>query len=197
MPKIVDHENRKRLIAEATWRVILEQGMKGASVRNIAKEANLSLGALRHYFSTQEELLIYAMELVKERATKRIQNIALKNLPPKEMVVSMLMEIIPTNETTKAEMEVWLEFIFYFRTKGRTLESFNDGIYEGMKKMLGMLQMKGFLKPGVDVEIETERLYALVDGLAIHAIIDPKRNHPEKIKSVIEQHLDEIGDFKN
>ncbi len=39
--------------------------MEGATV-NIAQEAGLSLGALRHYFTTQDELLGYAMILVKE-----------------------------------------------------------------------------------------------------------------------------------
>ncbi len=67
MPKIIDHEKRRKQIAEATWRTILERGMEGATVRNIAQEAGLSLGALRHYFTTQDELLGYAMTLVKEK----------------------------------------------------------------------------------------------------------------------------------
>lgn len=45
MPKQIDHEKRRKQIAEATWRVILERGMEGASARNIAKEAGLSLEA--------------------------------------------------------------------------------------------------------------------------------------------------------
>src|SRR5690606_18050145 len=103
MPKIVDHEKRKEIIAEAAWRVILKQGMKGATVRNIAKEAGLSLGALRYYFSSHEDLLIYAMELVKERVKKRVLNIALSNLPPKEKIIQMLLELLPTNDIKKIE----------------------------------------------------------------------------------------------
>ena len=117
MPKIVDHEQRRTQIAEATWRVILDNGMEGATVRNIAKEAGLSLGALRHYFSTQNELLIYAMNLVKERATNRINKIVMSDLPPKEKVVSILMEIVPVNTETIAEMEVWLAFTFHSKNK--------------------------------------------------------------------------------
>lgn len=71
MPKQIDHEKRRKEIAEATWRVILERGMEGASARNIAKEAGLSLGALRHYFSTQDELLVFAMKLVQEKVMAR------------------------------------------------------------------------------------------------------------------------------
>lgn len=194
MPKIVDHDNRKKAIAEATWQVILEQGMKGATVRNIARKAGLSLGALRHYFSTQEELLIYAMDLVKERVTERVEKIALKNLPPKEMVLQMLLEIVPTNETTRAEMEVWLEFVLYFRNKGNR-ESQNDGILEGIQKLLDSLDRAQFLKKEIDKDLETERLCALIDGLAIHAILNPTRLTKERIISILAQHIDEICHF--
>ncbi|MCM3055312.1 TetR/AcrR family transcriptional regulator [Caldibacillus thermoamylovorans] len=194
MPKIVDHDNRKKAIAEATWQVILEQGMKGATVRNIARKAGLSLGALRHYFSTQEELLIYAMDLVKERVTERVEKIALKNLPPKEMVLQMLLEIVPTNETTRAEMEVWLEFVLYFRNKGNR-ESQNDGILEGIQKLLDSLDRARFLKNEIDKDLETERLCALIDGLAIHAILNPERLTKERIISILAHHIDEICHF--
>ena len=194
MPKIVDHDNRKKAIAEATWQVILEQGMKGATVRNIARKAGLSLGALRHYFSTQEELLIYAMDLVKERVSERVEKIALKNLPPKEMVLQMLLEIVPTNETTRAEMEVWLEFVLFFRNKGNR-ESQNDGILEGIQKLLDSLDQAQFLKKEIDKDLETERLCALIDGLAIHAILNPERLTKERIISILEHHIDEICHF--
>lgn len=194
MPKIVDHDNRKKAIAEATWQVILEQGMKGATVRNIARKAGLSLGALRHYFSTQEELLIYAMDLVKERVAERVEKIALKNLPPKEMVLQMLLEIVPTNETTRAEMEVWLEFVLYFRNKGNR-ESQNDGILEGIQKLLDSLDRARFLKNEIDKDLETERLCALIDGLSIHAILNPTRLTKERIISILAHHIDEICHF--
>ncbi|MCB7071479.1 TetR family transcriptional regulator [Caldibacillus sp. 210928-DFI.2.22] len=194
MPKIVDHDNRKKAIAEATWQVILEQGMKGATVRNIARKAGLSLGALRHYFSTQEELLIYAMDLVKERVAERVEKIALKNLPPKEMILQMLLEIVPTNETTRAEMEVWLEFVLYFRNKGNR-ESQNDGIFEGIQKLLDSLDRAQFLKKEIDKDLETERLCALIDGLAIHAILNPTRLTKERIISILAHHIDEICHF--
>lgn len=33
MPKIVDHENQKEIIAGAAWRVIQKNGIEGATVR--------------------------------------------------------------------------------------------------------------------------------------------------------------------
>lgn len=55
-------------LAEALWRVVRRDGVAAATVRSIAAEAGWSPGALRHYFSTQAELLAFAMEHVIARA---------------------------------------------------------------------------------------------------------------------------------
>lgn len=192
MPKIVDHDKRRKHIAEATWRVILEQGMEGATVRNIAKESGLSLGALRHYFSTQDELLSYAMELVKEQAEARINQIVVENLPPKEMILKILMELVPITKETMAEMEVWFAFIAYNRHRGADFNALHDGILDGISRMIHYLRQTSLLKEGLDAGLETERLYALVDGLALHAMLSPSRTNREQLINVLKSHIDLI-----
>jgi AcrR family transcriptional regulator len=191
MPKIVDHEERREQIAEAAWRVILKQGMKGATVRNIAKEAGLSLGALRHYFSTQDELIFFAMNLVKERVTARINLIAAQDLPPKQRVYNILLELVPVDEQKLAEMEVWYAFTFHVKYMNSASE-LDDGIYPGMVRLIEYLDASGLLREGLDKEIEAERLYAVVNGTALHALLEPGRLRYERVAQVLKQHLDSI-----
>ncbi|MCH1638655.1 TetR family transcriptional regulator [Paenibacillus timonensis] len=193
MPKQVDHEQRKQVIAEATWRVILEQGMEGATVRNIARAAGLSPGALRHDFSSQEELLLYAMNLVKERAAGRILDISALDLPPKEKVLRILLEVVPTREETRAEMEVWMAFTAYFRHKPKGFDARHDGLYDLMQRLIASMDQHGLLQAGADRELETERLYALIDGIALHALLDPVRLDPKKIRRILTAHLDSFS----
>ncbi|MBP3039613.1 TetR/AcrR family transcriptional regulator [Bacillaceae bacterium Marseille-Q3522] len=190
MPKIVDHEKRRKQIAEATWRIILDMGMEGATVRNIAKEANLSLGAVRHYFSTQDELLEYTMELVKEKAAARINAIMMRDIPMKEKVLNILLEMVPTNKETLAETEVWLTFTFYARKRKELFNPQHDGILNGLKKLIDYLDKAKLLKNSLDKDIETERLYALIDGLAVHAILEPDRLTKKRISQVLVQQID-------
>lgn len=68
VPKVIDIEARREELAQALWRVIQREGLEQASVRNVAHEPEMSVGALRHYFGSQEELLAFAMRLVIERA---------------------------------------------------------------------------------------------------------------------------------
>jgi AcrR family transcriptional regulator len=192
MPKIVDHEIRKKQIAEASWRVILEMGMEGATVRNIAKEAGLSLGALRHYFSTQEELLDYAMNLVIERATERINKIIILELPPKEKILKIMLELVPTDAESMSEMEVWFVFTAQARHKKGYFDAYHDGIYEGLKKLLDYLEYENLLREQLDKSLEVERLYALIDGIAIHALLDSERLNKDRIQRLFVYHLNSI-----
>ncbi|GED15633.1 TetR/AcrR family transcriptional regulator [Aneurinibacillus migulanus] len=192
MPKLIDHEKRRKQIAEATWRVILEQGMEGATVRKIAKEAGLSLGALRHYFSTQDELLVYAMQLVKEKATARITEIAMQDLPPKEKILNIMLQIVPVNDETMAEMEVWFAFTAHFRHKQDTFDAQHDRIFVGMQKIIDYLDQFNLLQKNLDKEIEAEKLYALIDGLALHMMLEPQRVNKDRIVRVLVHHLNSI-----
>lgn len=189
MPKQIDHEKRREQIAQATWRVISERGMEGATVRNIAAEAGLSLGALRHYFSTQDELLAYSMKLVKERVTARIREILSLDLPPREKFIRTILELVPMNRENMVEMEVWFAFTAYFRHKPGGFDMQDDGVYLGLQKLMDYAEQNGLLPASIDKELETEKLYALVDGLALHAYMQPQRLDGPRLERVLIHHL--------
>ena len=194
MPKIVNHEERKEKIAHAAWRVIVREGMRGATVRGIAKEAGMSLGALRHYFSTQDELIDYAMQLVRERAAARIRAILESELPPKEKVLAVLLELVPANGDTRAEMDVWLAYTLSLNAQGRSAarpEAARE-IYDGVRRLIGFLDQTGTLRPGANKDLAAETLYSIVDGAAMHAYLEPDRLGKERLAAVFAHYLDLI-----
>lgn len=193
MPKIVNHEERREQIAEAMWRVILEKGMEGATVRNIAGEAGLSTGALRHYFKDQDELLVYAMRLVNERVEKRALGILQEDLPPREKVIRVFLEIVPMDAERRAETDVWFTFQAHVRHR-RDLEGIPEvGVYEAVSKMLSFLEYEGVLKNGLDLTLETERLYSIIDGLALHAFLEPERLKTDLVEALIRDSVGRIS----
>lgn len=194
MPKIVDHSARKLEIAEATWRVVKQKGIKGVSVRNIAQESGLSPGALRHYFPEQNNLLVFVMQVVKDRVTARVRQVQQMNLPPVQKVLGILLEMVPTDEERRAEMEVWLEFTIQMKKeKPSAFDSKQDGIYEGVAGLLLYLEREGALREGLDRELEAERLYAVLDGLALHMLLDEARLDSARARQVLELHLASIA----
>ncbi len=193
MPKIVDHSERKLKIAEATWRVVKQRGIKGVSVRNIAQETGLSPGALRHYFPDQDQLLVFVMQVVKDRVTARIQQVYQLELPPVKKVLGILLEMIPTDEERRTEMEVWFEFTFHMKKANPdAFDAQHDGIYEGVGRLLAYLKREGKLREELNLELEAERLYAVLDGLALHMLLDSARLDSQRARDVLEQHLASI-----
>ncbi|MFS0860900.1 MULTISPECIES: TetR/AcrR family transcriptional regulator [Paenibacillus] len=191
MPKIVDHDKQRLLVAEAAWRVIRRDGMEQASVRNIAVEAGISAGSMRHYFSTQSELLLYAMNLVSERVSNRITQMSFDASPLENMKL-LLLELLPSTDEKMAEMEVW----YAFTAKSKTdpvLKEHADKVYDelryAMATVITYLMELNLSRTDLDKELEIERLYALVDGLGIHAILRPDQMNTKIMENILTTHL--------
>jgi DNA-binding transcriptional regulator YbjK len=63
---------RKAAILEAALRVIGDKGLAGLSMRAIAAEAGLPLGALGYYFKAKDDLILAAFELHTRREADRV-----------------------------------------------------------------------------------------------------------------------------
>jgi AcrR family transcriptional regulator len=194
MPKLVDHERRRSQLAEAVWTVIRRDGLERASVRNVAREAGWSMGSLRHYFASQSELLCFAMQLVGERARARIAALE-PAADPRRAAERLLHELVPLDDERRAEAEVWVAF------SGRALvdpqqraihERIHDELNRACTLAIEALVDAGLTKEGLDVALEAGRLHALLDGLALHAVMRPAKVPPSRIIAVIARHLDTL-----
>jgi AcrR family transcriptional regulator len=194
VPKLVDHEERRRELADAVWRVIRGRGVDGASIRTVAQEAGWSPGALRHYFSTQSELLTFAMQMVVERIEARV---SAREPPanPRRAVEQRLHELLPLDEERRAENEVWLAFagraLVDPQLRARHVEV-DEELRRACLAALEELGGGGRLRPGLNLDLEAERLHGLLDGLALHTAMRPERMSPQLIRSVLARHLDSL-----
>ncbi|KAB2349434.1 TetR/AcrR family transcriptional regulator [Actinomadura rudentiformis] len=57
MPKVVDHEARRRRLAEAVWALTVRDGLEGVTLRKVAAEAGVSMGQVQHYYGSMEKLV--------------------------------------------------------------------------------------------------------------------------------------------
>ncbi|HAZ39156.1 MAG TPA: TetR family transcriptional regulator, partial [Exiguobacterium sp.] len=164
-------------------------GIEQASVRTIAKEAGLSLGALRYYFTTQEELLRFSMQLVQERVQERITTIFERGGTPEETLCNVLLEVLPYAPEHQLEMQVWFQFMMYAYASQSTENP--DDIYHMCLVLLTRIP-EGTFRADIDIELESERLAALVDGLAFHALFRPERLPKERLRHVLVHHLNAL-----
>ena len=74
MPKIVDHEARRRDFIAAAYQTIMEEGLANTTVRGVAKKAGYTTGALVHYFADKEELIREALDYFGREVRDRMQS---------------------------------------------------------------------------------------------------------------------------
>ena len=116
MPKMVDHEERRQLIAQATWRVISRDGVRAASVRAVAAEAGLSTGALRHYFDDHATLLLFAAQHPLALIAVRVfGHLSEPDANPRVTVQACLEELLPLDAQRAAESAVYFGLIDHVR----------------------------------------------------------------------------------
>lgn len=191
MPKFVNHDKKRKLIAEAAWKIIEKEGIEKASIRRAAAEAGMSPGALRHYFSTKDEMLLFIIEYYIEEGKKRSDHKEWsKN--PLQAVEEVLLELVPIDEEKKIETSVWWIFALRSLTSDALKEKkdeMTDGTYDLANSMIKILTLKGILSESVNADLESSRLSALIEGLSFHTLLRPDVYTPEKVKEVISYHL--------
>ncbi|MFD1414696.1 TetR/AcrR family transcriptional regulator [Oceanobacillus jeddahense] len=196
MARIVNHEKKRKSIAEAAWSIIKKEGIEKASIRRVAIEAGMSAGALRHYFSTKDEMLLFIMDYYLEEGKKRSQSKSWSD-NPLQAVAEVLLELIPIDEEKKIETSVWWILALQSLTSDTLKEKkdeMTNGMYELASSMIEILALQGILSDSTNVKLEKSRLAALIDGLSIHALLRPDVYSPEKVKEVIRYHLETLCD---
>ena len=104
MPKRVNHGERRESIAQAMWRIVDEQGWERATMREVAREAGVSLGHVQHYFTSRSEMLTFAMEAAAEMTSARVADgiAALPRPPhPRDVLAVVLAEMLPLQPETR------------------------------------------------------------------------------------------------
>lgn len=169
MPKVVDHEERRRELAGAVWRVITRDGVANVSMRTVAAESGWSSGALRHYFATRDELLAFACEQVHRRVTERIER-ARPQGTPREAARQLLLETMPVDEERRVEASIAFAFLA-LGLGDPALAAVQRKILTGMSELCS--GVVAHLLPGEPPSRRASlarRLNAVIDGLSVHVL---------------------------
>ncbi|MFZ8925766.1 MAG: TetR/AcrR family transcriptional regulator, partial [Candidatus Nanopelagicales bacterium] len=107
MPKIVDHDERRRIIVEALWRVIARDGAHEVSVRHVAAEAGMPKSSIAHYVGTMPQLLGLAVDQLVEINSDYIMTLDLLELSV-DNATEVLVTIVPATDERRRRSGVWL-----------------------------------------------------------------------------------------
>ncbi|RZQ59762.1 TetR/AcrR family transcriptional regulator [Amycolatopsis suaedae] len=196
MPRQVDHELRRRQIAEALLRLTACRGLEAVSLRTVAAEAGLSMGAVQHYFGSKDEMLLYAVSYQDALRTERITTRVLAGSAeptPKAILRACVAEFLPITEQSRTETLVGIAFFIralsepalatsYAENLPKTLTFFAEQIRQG--------QRSGTVAADRDPEHEAEILWGLADAQGTEILLGHRT--PEQSLATLDYHLDRL-----
>ncbi len=191
----LDTHARRRELGEALWRVVVREGIEAASVRKVAAEAGISAGSLRHVFPSQSELLTFAMQLIAEDVAARVAAVDTSG-EIRQTVEQRLHSLLVLDHETRAIFDVWLAFATR-ACVDESLRPLRDQTHARVRTLsresVETLYARGETRSGIDIAYESERLHALIDGLAMHATLDPETTTPARQIDIVRRHLDSLA----
>lgn len=202
----MDASARRQEIVDAVCRIIATDGLERASLREVADEAGLAVGSVRHYFGTSEELLAFTFSAVVDRILARLATalagVSSASRPGEqhEAVLTLLSEFLPLDEERALDACAWLAFKNAARIRP-FLAAEADRSHRAVAAVVGQLITRllagddpaGDVLAGDDggeqLVTEAERLLATLDGLTMHALLQPAWLTREMCRDVLESHL--------
>jgi TetR/AcrR family transcriptional repressor of bet genes len=192
MPRQVDHQERRHQIAEAVCRLVGRRGMDGVTLRHVAAEAGVSMGRVQHYFTTKDEMLLFAFHAISDRVEQRIGVAAGRvgeGSSTRDLVRVLLVEMLPLSEPARAEAPVLLAFLAKAVVEPALAGPLREGGGGLREFVAAQIRSAG---GELDPVREAVTLLALVDGLMTQMLI----GHADADTAVatLDYHLDRIFD---
>lgn len=193
MPKVVDHNERRRQIAEAACRVIQRDGIDRVTVRTVAAEAGVSRGVMTHYFADVDQLYLYTLDVISDVGLDQLSSHSPRNL---KQLIDALAETLPSEPDTASASAVWVSL--WGRTIGQPdfatamRARWNDW-RRAVSTLLTTAEAQGVLPKGAVTEDAVDDIVVTIDGINFQAGLSPERwpakRQRKKLRELINRHF--------
>jgi AcrR family transcriptional regulator len=195
MPKRVDHQQRRREIADALLRVVGLHGLHGMSLREVAAEAGVSLRLVQYYFPTKEQLVLftasYLTRRLAEQVTTQVKAAGAGGTVPTPRVVieATLVALLPTEPDLRR---------FHLANAAFAVLAMTDSTIAAQAVLSGpdareellVSQLRVALPPPADPRAEAVGLLAMSSGLG-NSVLAGARSVEDAL-NVLRHHLDRL-----
>jgi AcrR family transcriptional regulator len=195
VPKQVDHDQRRRQIAEALLRLTTRAGLEGVSLRQVAAEAGMSMGSVQHYFKTKDEMLRFALEHRHRLRTERITEKVLAEGPPtpRSILRTCLVEILPRDPESEGDYLIGVAYFIRAVADPAMGKAFGEGMPELLAffaDQVRQAQEAGDVPAWADPATEASVLWAIADSQSAEILMGHRT--PDEAVSTVDYYLDRL-----
>ncbi|MET8152567.1 TetR/AcrR family transcriptional regulator [Actinoplanes sp. NPDC049668] len=164
---------RRREILDRAIEVFAERGAEGTSLRAIGEAIGVSHAALKHYFSSREELLIEVYRTAEERSK-------VEDRPPADVtVVGLMTHAARRNHGVPGLVQLYSTLVAGALEEGNELSrAFFGERFAQLRRFLAHRveaeQAAGRIRPDIAPEAAAALIIAASDGLQTQWLLDPR-----------------------
>jgi len=177
MARQADHKERREVFAMAALRVIMRAGVEGLTVREVAKEAGFTTGALTHYFTSKDQVLIEASEVSAKLVRPRMERAA-RDKSALTALRRVVGESLPITPLARGYWRIWVGFWERASYNPEVKRVMRDRYEEWRGRLTVIIrraQDEGEAAGGFDAELAAQELVALIDGVSVQVLLGSGR----------------------
>ncbi len=166
MPKIVNHEEYRVILLEKAFELFARRGYE-ITMRELAKELDISTGSLYHYFESKEDIFQQTMEYISKKQVEILLDRIGKNKTPDEKV-KLVFDYILQNENFFQNI-LFLAIDYYRQNNCSHPDQIIQEISFFYKKNIAE-------QLGITQSVVASTFLSFILGFLIHRILDPQSN---------------------
>ena len=175
MAKKVDHEQRKREIAEKAVRLFSQVGYDNVSLIMIAAAAGVSRTVLYRYFCSKREVMDAAIVMVTEGIEKRCTKIMASRAKNMEKLEGICHTVVDVMFKNKEFLVAVFDFVVGMARTGAemgpNIARFTVGTRTALKRLIELAIEKGELPEILVVDRISDAIYAQFESCAMRIVI--------------------------
>lgn len=116
MPKIIDHQEMREDLLQRSFTLFARRGFHAVTMRELARELEVSTGTLYHYFANKGELYAQMLRTLVDRDVTRVLSEISETMAPMERLNVLLAYVTEKEEHFKNLLFLLFDFYRYRRS---------------------------------------------------------------------------------
>jgi AcrR family transcriptional regulator len=190
--KTVERTRTERPTAEtilaAACRAIARRGVEATRIADIAREAGTSTGTVHYYFETKDDVLLAALEWANDQPYSRMDELLGREADDLSRLATLLELSIPYPGAPREEWILFLELwgrILHRPELLAAAESTHSRWRSYFFDIVRSGTATGSFRPLASPDEVADRLVALIDGLALKAVLGGTWMSPERMREIV------------
>jgi AcrR family transcriptional regulator len=185
-----------RLIS-AFLTITATRGLDQATMREVAKEAGLSVGSVQYYCRTKDDMLLIAHQHVVDQIIARGATVQ-RTGPVGAVIRAYALEFLPLDEGRTTEQRVYLAFAARAAVTpalARIQHSLTTRLRTDCADAFRLAQERGEAIRDFDPDAAARATIAILDGLMLYMLTDPEGMPAQTAIETLDAHLTRFVDL--